>query len=402
MTDGTKPNRPWYLVPIILLMVPSTGAGIDLYIPSLPWIVKSLHTSAFLVKLTISTYLIGYAIGPLFFGILSDNLGRIRPLQYGLLVYIAVCIICALTSNIWVLLTMRFLQGFAVGAIGNTFRAVITDAFELGDDRHRMSASVTLAWTLGPVIAPFIGGYLQHYFGWRANFVFFVLYGVFLLACSLILPETNPHPTSISVKTALRNYCKIGSNFLFFAGAITLGMLYGGIVIFNVVGPFLVQKVMGYNAIEFGHIALLLGIGLFIGSLVNRLLLNYFSSDKITITAVSIAIVASIIMLLLGLFFPLNILYLIAPLFIIFLFTLNLFGACLSLCLSIFPEMAGMAGAMMGFVFVLLTTLISIMASFLKTNTQAPLAIAYIAIFVLALFIYLSILRPFFTQNQDT
>ncbi|MCH9643526.1 MAG: MFS transporter, partial [Gammaproteobacteria bacterium] len=143
--------RPWYLTMMILFMVPMTGIGIDLYAPSLPWIVSALHTSAYLVKLTIAVYFFGYAVGPLLAGTLSDVYGRKPTLIIGMALYIAVCLLIIIVPNINMMLAMRFLQGVAAAFLAVTYRTVFSDAYTPGIDMKKMGASISLAWSLGPI-----------------------------------------------------------------------------------------------------------------------------------------------------------------------------------------------------------------------------------------------------------
>ncbi|MAZ77304.1 MAG: hypothetical protein CMF39_01325, partial [Legionellaceae bacterium] len=164
MTTTEQTNqRPWYFAWVILFMVPFTGMGIDLYAPSLPWIMKAFGTTVTLTKLTIPMFLIGYALGPIFFGTLSDTYGRKPLLYWGLLLYVFSCFVMIVMPNIWVMLAMRIFQGAAAGSIGVAFRAMTSDTYKVGHELHKMGASIGTAWTLGPVIAPFIGSYLQHF-----------------------------------------------------------------------------------------------------------------------------------------------------------------------------------------------------------------------------------------------
>ncbi|MCP3941758.1 MAG: multidrug effflux MFS transporter [Desulfobacteraceae bacterium] len=399
MTAEKKIKHTWYFLVTILLMPPLMGMGIDLYIPSLPWIVKSLHTNKEMVQLTIAIYLAGNAAGALFFGVVSDNHGRKRPLIAGIIGYVGVCLLIIAIPNIWALLTLRFLQGFFTGATGTAFRAMITDAFEPGTERQQMTASCTLAWSLGPIIAPFIGGYLQHYFNWQANFVFYIGYVLLLFVFTMTIPETHPSPKPMTLKAALGQYRNIFSHGLFWVAASIMGLTYGMLVIFNVIGPFLIQTVLHFSPIQFGHLALLLGTALFVGSSLNRFMLSHYTIDFMILLGVGTTLLGAVILLLLGLFFPLNIWLLIAPLLIMLFFVFNLFSACMSLCLSLFPQAAGMAGAAMAAIFLGITGLMGTLATLLKVNTQIPLAIVYIIVNLLCLLTYTLVLRRHFISK---
>jgi len=94
------------------------GFGIDLYAPSFPAIANSLKTTQQLVQLSIATYFFGYMVGMLFLGPISDALGRKKPLVLGIAFYCLMSFFCAFSTNIYLLLLLRMLQGVGVSAVG--------------------------------------------------------------------------------------------------------------------------------------------------------------------------------------------------------------------------------------------------------------------------------------------
>ena len=267
-------KRPWYFAVIVLAFVPFAGIGVDLYSPSLPWIQRAMHADPALIKLTISVYLLGYAIGPLFFGLLADIHGRKKILFGGLILYIFSCIGIVAFPNIQMMLGMRLLQGFAIGAAGVTSKAMIIDTYK-GEAMRKMGSMMAIIWAIGPVIAPFIGGYLQHYYGWHANFYFLMGYAVIILFASFSLPETLTNKIEMSKAVILHSYKTVLLSKPFWAGVIYMGVVYSIITIFNTVGPFFIQNVLHYSPIQFGHIALVMGLAFLFGGLLNRVLVNF-------------------------------------------------------------------------------------------------------------------------------
>ena len=176
---------------ILLAMVPLTGATIDIYVPSLPAITAHFGVPAQLVQWTIPSYLIGYSLAQLFCGAFSDAWGRRALLIIGIVLYTGASLLAASASSISMLILMRFVQGLGVAAPGVLARAIASDSFD-SERLPQVTNYITLAWALGPIIAPLIGGYLQHVFGWKAVFYFLTAYGcIVLLLIYFLLPETN-------------------------------------------------------------------------------------------------------------------------------------------------------------------------------------------------------------------
>ena len=174
---------------------------------------------------------------------------------------------------------------------------------------------------MGPVIAPFIGGYLQVYFGWHAPFYFLTGYGIVILVMALsVLPETNLSPSPIDAKT-LVSQCKTTlTNPIYLSGTLICGLLFGYYSIYVVMAPFLIQNVLGKSAIYYGNIALILGLGAFMGQIINRMLLSISMSIKIKIPLV-IILLFSFYMLVWALTQSLGIVAMTLPVFFIYIGT---------------------------------------------------------------------------------
>ncbi len=165
--------------------------------------------------------------------------------------------------NINQLLFLRFIQGTSIALTIVPIRAVLLDLFT-GRELYKMMNYMSITWSIGPIIAPAIGGYLQYYLGWKANFYFLASYSIILLMLILkFMPETAAHYHSFRLKPILENYRTILSCLKFDYGLLSNGILYSLIILFSVVGPFLIQVELKYSSIHFGYISLLLGTAWF-------------------------------------------------------------------------------------------------------------------------------------------
>jgi DHA1 family bicyclomycin/chloramphenicol resistance-like MFS transporter len=365
---------------ILLAMVPLSGATIDIYVPSLPAITTHFGVPDQLVQWTIPSYLIGYSLAQFFCGAFSDAWGRRALLIIGIVLYTGASLLAASAFSISMLILMRFAQGLGVGAPGALARAIASDSFDSERLPH-VTNYITLAWALGPIIAPLIGGYLQHVFGWQAVFYFLTAYGcvVLFLVCFL-LPETNPNRHQLRPGTLLDQYKAILASPVFLGCALVLAMIYGQLILFNVVGPFLIQTVLGESPIVYGHVALSLGMAWFLGSLANRILTAIFPQLPLTEIATVVAFVGSTIMVWLAFESPLSLSNLVLPTAVIFMSGSITFTRCFGLSMRLFPKHAGTASALVGTLFVAGSALAGFGASFLEASTAVPLAFSFIAL----------------------
>jgi len=310
---------------LILFMAPLSGVAVDLYAPSLPAITQYFQVYPAEAKFTIGIYIFGFGLGQLIFGSLSDSIGRKKPLLVGAGVYTLSSLLAIFSPNIAVLFLLRFLQGLFGSAMSVVSKAVITDCFT-GKAVIKLSSYYIAVWALGPVVAPAVGGYLQHYFGWRANFLAFVILGASIFFAILVfLPETNRHKHKLHIKTMLSHYAKISRHQLFLASIICLACAYAMLASYSIFAPFLIQVDLGHTAITYGHIALLMGLSYFLGSLTTRPMIHYFSDRKALVISFSGMLVGGLIFLLCAIFIGLNLYTISIPVGFILFFTASMY-----------------------------------------------------------------------------
>lgn len=140
----------------------------DLYLPALPDVARTLGAPDALAQLTISLCLLGLAVGQLFVGPLSDRVGRMRPLRWGVALLTVTSLLCAISGNLWILLVARLLQGLAGSAAVVIARAIVRDVYH-GSQVARVFSELMLVMGLAPVIGPVVGGQLLRFTDWRAS-----------------------------------------------------------------------------------------------------------------------------------------------------------------------------------------------------------------------------------------
>lgn len=371
-----------FLIPFLL------GAGVDLYVPSLPAIGRYFHVPAYLVQFTVGFYMLGYGISQLFLGVLSDSLGRRKILLMSGVLYTLVSFLAVFSISIHMLIICRFLQGCAIAGGGVVCRAGVTDCFT-GVARTKGMAFVSTSWGVGPIIGPAIGGYLQNYLDWQANFYFFGIYGLLTFTyAAIFLPETHFQRVPLHPRKIAKTVWGITLHSVFIRYVLIGALAYSALVVFNVIAPFLIQETLHYSAIDYGHIALLMGLGYFSGSFINLGIAHYLSSQKIILISILASIIVTLILLLTGIFGYLNLFSILIPIFFLFFFCGVMFPNIMSMNASLFPASAGTTSAVFGSGVSSGVFVIAMLASLLGTQTQIPLAFMYLGMCVISFVLF--------------
>ena len=206
------PQPTALIVTILLTMLVGMGAiSTDIYLPSLPSITEEFSSDIASVQLTLSIFMIAFAVSQLVYGPISDRFGRRPALIGGMAIYLIASLACAMAGSVETLIVARFFQALGACSGPAVARAVVRDVF--GRDRSaKVLAYMGTAMALAPVLGPILGGYLQIWFGWQANFaVMAALGGISLIGVLFLLRETNLHKDGDATKIshALRNYADL-------------------------------------------------------------------------------------------------------------------------------------------------------------------------------------------------
>ena len=390
MSYETKTEVPsvFWVITFVLFTMPISGVCLDIYVPSLPNIQQFFGVKKHLVQLTVSLFILGNASTQLVFGILSDFYGRRKIIFFGSLFFALSAFLATQATNVYFLLFMRFCAGIAVAACVGSTRAITPDVFK-GKSYNKVVIGMVTAWGLGPIIAPFIGGYLQHYFGWHAPFYFLTVYGLLIFSLAvLVLPETHLTRTPINLKGLASQLQSTLKHPVFVGGSLIAGLTYGLIVIFNVMGPFLIQDALGRSAVFYGYIGLILGVGFFSGSLLNR----FFGQDSVSLrmkSALAIILISSCFMFIWALTQQLSILAILLPVFIVFNCVGLIYPNAMGKPMQLFPRFTGFAASFSGSIVFFISFLMSVVAGFFHVQTLLPLALTYTVTGVLIVLTYI-------------
>ncbi len=370
-----------------------TGINIDLYAPSLPSIADYFQVSIVVAKNTITATMLGFALGCLVFGALIDIVGRRKIIFFGLFAFIVVSFLALLSSNITELMIIRFIQGMMVSTVSIGSRALVVDHF--AGKRFVIAILYTsVAYGAGPVLAPFIGGLLQYYFGWKANFLAYAFFGILLIILFLsVIKESLKVPQPSSLKHVLKQYWKVVTHKAFIMGALILGGVLVEQITYPTVGPFLVEQVMHRSPIAYGNSALFAGCSYLLGTLVNRFLVHKLSQRELVYLGFSLLVLGVLIQWIFALSLSLNFFSLIFPIMVIGFSFGFIFPNVLGACLKFFPNNVGVASAVQACSLMIIGAVGIFIISYFNITHLINLTPIYASIAVLQIIIFFFFFR---------
>lgn len=367
-------------------VIPMSGLATDIYLPSMPSMATELHQPESNIQLTLSIFLISYGLTQFFAGSIVDSFGRYRVSMASLALFVLSFLITATTQNIFVIYAMRVLQGILSGFAVVSKRAFFVDVYE-GEERKHYLSIMTIVWSVGPIIAPFIGGYLQKIFGWQSNFYVLAGYSLLLLLLEFIFSgETLKKRNPFNVDFLLKEYNSMFKAKDFFYGMVMCGLSYSMIMFFNLCGSFIIEHKMGYSEVVAGYVSLILGFAWMTGGFLGKALINKAFLPKIRYA--NFIQIFLIILMFIASYFSNNIYSLVAFAFAIHVTAGFIFNNYFSYCIGRFPNSAGIAGGLTGGIAFIITSAISYgIVAVIRPQIQLQVAEGYFVLGILGLLV---------------
>jgi DHA1 family bicyclomycin/chloramphenicol resistance-like MFS transporter len=386
------------LTALLALLTAVGPMSVDLYLPSLPELGRVFGASVPQVQLTLSGYLLCFAIGQIVFGPISDHVGRKPVLLAALSLYVAVCLSCLFATSIEMLIALRCLQALGVAGAPVLARAIVRDLYQgvrAGRELARMGSITALA----PVVAPSLGGVLQATFGWRASFLGMAALGLCaILLVTRLLPETMKqppkHPMSfLSIVSGYGIFLRHRSFRIYLA---IVAASYGGLFAWISGSSFVLQDLYGLSSLVFGVVFAAATLGYGLGTLLAARLVGRIGIDRtivcggLALAAGGLAMAAAIAM---GATSPAALALPMA----VYLCGLGLaMPQSMAGALTPFPERAGAASSLLGFLQQATASAIGIVVGQMLGSSALPLAavIAAMGVLALALALYKRAIGP--------
>jgi MFS transporter, DHA1 family, multidrug resistance protein len=350
----------------------------DMYLPSLPTMMRDLNADVGQVQLTLSVFLVGFALGQLLYGPLSDRFGRRHVLMGGIAIYVAASVACVLAPTIGSLITARFFQALGACAGPVLARAVVRDVHGR-EGAARILAYMGTAMALAPMFMPTVGGYLVMGFGWQAIFIFLTVYSATLLTLvASQLKETNAwkNPRAVDPGTLIGNYLGLFASRVYVGYILTHAFVYCGLFAFISGSSFVFIEFLGLAPNLYGICFGTVIAGYMAGTVIAGRLTLKVGIDRMCLAGGFLSLVSGSVLAGLAWSGVATVAAVMIPMFAFMISMGVIMPNAMAGAIGPFPKMAGAASALMGFVQMTLAAGIGLAVGQLDDGTQIPMTTA--------------------------
>jgi MFS transporter, DHA1 family, multidrug resistance protein len=344
-------GRPDFRLILLLGALAACGPiSIDMYLPSLPSLTQAFSISASAAQTTLTSFMFGFSIGMLLYGPLSDSLGRRPVLLGGIVMYVLSTIACAVSFSIGSLVVFRFVQALGAGAASVLARAIARDAHEPGEAARVMSM-MAIVTSVGPLLAPLIGGQLLLLGGWRVVFIVLTLFGAFCAVTAFLrVPETWPREkrANSALLKSFAAYGKLMKDPVAWGHLLCGGMAFASMFAYITATPFVYIDYFHVSAQHYGFLFGLNIVGIMGGNFLNTRMVGRHGPVRMIVVAGTISCIASLFVALVCLTGWGGLWSIVFGLFFVVAMVGLLSANCVTDLMHRYPTSAGAAAALFG------------------------------------------------------
>lgn len=346
---AVKRNYP-HLTLIAALLAMIGPFTIDAYLPSFPGIETTFNITRAMLAQSLGIYLAAFAISTLFWGPLSDRIGRRQVILISLLIYVVASAACAMAESFQSFMLLRVLQGVSASGGLIAGRAMIRDTHD-AQAAHRAMSQVMLLFAVAPAIAPILGGWLHNQFGWQSIFWFLAGFGGFLLLLVVFIKETladdrrqSFHPLSV-----FRVYKRSLQQGHFLNLIMSLSFAFGGLFLYIAGAPTIIYDFLSLGSEDFGVQFIPMVGGLMLGAAISSYLAHRWPVGRTVNLGFMVMALAVLLNMIQVVFLKATVITVIGPLVIYALGLALVIPGITILALDCFPDHRGSAASMQGF-----------------------------------------------------
>ncbi|TKC92425.1 multidrug effflux MFS transporter [Trinickia terrae] len=372
MNEKTLSQRAWLVLLMLVVCLPRVT--IDAYLPSLPAMADALHGTDAQLQLTLTMYMVGYALSMLIAGPLSDRHGRRPVLVGGLLVYLCATAACALSTSVSAIVVARIFQ--ALGGCSGTVigRVIVRERFPTGIQAAMLS-SISAGMALSPVVAPLAGSFVAQWLGWRGVFALLGVAGLtaLLMVCRH-LPETRAPAVANSRRESLvSTYATLLRDRSFLRYSLAISFIYCTYFPFVAESSTLFQRQLHVSGQVYAAIFGVTVLGYLIGSAVFRRTSGRWPTDGVIACAAIINLGGAAALWGAAAVAPLSAWSIVVPMFTIMLSVGIAIPACQFAVLQPFTHIAGTASGLFFFIQMAITAICGGLLSGLANGSAQPM-----------------------------
>lgn len=373
----------------MFIIVASTIGQIaaEIYVPSLPFISHDFQVSNSLVQISIAVFLFGMGVPGIFFGYISDYFGRRKILLITTSISSLGTLLCVIAPNIYILILGRFIQGLGFSGVGSLGRAILRDRMS-GVELAKYASNLAIITVLVVDLSPFVGGFLQEYFGWRPIFAILFFYNLFAIFASYHFKEEHTRPDGgLQLSKIFTTTWQILHDKTFLKYNALSSLTYAVIMVYLAVASFLFENKLGLSPTEFGTTTFGLSFVFMFGSFCNGRLLHYVKINTLIHAGVILMCCATLLALGVATIFTLNYWSMVALVALVYLGSSALFSNSSALAFSSGDKSVGIASALYSSLQVLTAAIFSALISLFHVDSTLPLALFMVVIVVMMTFI---------------
>jgi DHA1 family bicyclomycin/chloramphenicol resistance-like MFS transporter len=379
----------FFFNPRILILASLTALApfaIDTYLPAFEVMEDDLATNSNFIQQTLTFYLVPYTIMTIFHGAISDSIGRIKTIKYGMSLFILGSIGCVFATSIEMLWISRLIQGVGAGAGNVVARAMVRDLYS-GATAQKVMATIQIIFGIAPAIAPMVGGLLLG-ISWQAIFIFLIIYSVLITIFSVnFLPETisKHNQLPFNFESVLNRYkdLLIDKNYIFLILAVSFN--FSAFFLYVLSSPIFLMQHLNLSSSQFGYLFIPTVTGMILGSFISKKTAGIISPAKMLKIAYLWMLLITSINLIFCLFFQ-SIIFINIGLIAFYNIGMAAAMPLISIkALDCFPKARGTAASGQAFSQMLVSSVVAGLIIPIIWGSLATLAIGMLVIFSLGL-----------------